>query len=309
MKRRIRGSHAGTDGERRLLSRVAFILFLSIVAATPASMQASIAGPKTSSVSARDSRGETISLDRTALRIASLSPGAAEALFAIGAGDQIIGRGQGCDYPVQANSVPIIGIRDIAARRPDLVIFDSSIPSESARLESGTTRAFFWDPRDFAELARLVMALGTLTGHEAAGIKEAARITGAVRSVALIAGQLPASGRKTVLWSTAADRLAACGEDSFAHAMMEAAGGRDAFQDRSASQSVTPKDIASRRVQAIVIAPARAPSKDETDAVSALVPAGIPILWLEPALGYRIGPRSPRTLLEVARFLHPELFP
>src|SRR5712671_3847873 len=59
-------------------------------------------------------------------RIVSLLPSFAEILFAIGAGDRVVGRTQWCDYPPAALAVPSVGeglppnIEDVAARRPDL---------------------------------------------------------------------------------------------------------------------------------------------------------------------------------------------
>ena len=61
-----------------------------------------------------------------ATRIVSLSPAFTELLFAIGAGDRVVGRTRWGDYPPAASAVPSVGdglapnVEAVAARRPDL---------------------------------------------------------------------------------------------------------------------------------------------------------------------------------------------
>jgi iron complex transport system substrate-binding protein len=63
-----------------------------------------------------------------ARRIVSLSPAATEILFAIGAGDRLVGVCSFCDYPPAVKGIPRVGsfvtpsIETIVAARPDLVI-------------------------------------------------------------------------------------------------------------------------------------------------------------------------------------------
>src|SRR2546427_3546886 len=69
------------------------------------------------------------SLAAPALRIVSLLPSFTELLFAIGAGDRLVGRTAWCDYPPEALSVPSVGdgmppnIEAVAGPAPGLVVF------------------------------------------------------------------------------------------------------------------------------------------------------------------------------------------
>src|SRR5689334_1669636 len=73
-----------------------------------------------------------------ARRIVSLLPSFTEILFAIGAGDQVVGRTQWCDYPPAALHVPSVGeglppnIEAVAARQPDLVVLYNAGPNVTA---------------------------------------------------------------------------------------------------------------------------------------------------------------------------------
>src|SRR5258707_15896998 len=61
-------------------------------------------------------------------RIVSLSPNTTETLFAIGAGDRLVGRSRFCDYPPEVRSIPSVGgyvdpsLEAILALAPHLVV-------------------------------------------------------------------------------------------------------------------------------------------------------------------------------------------
>src|ERR1700752_4974267 len=62
------------------------------------------------------------------MRIVSLAPSVTETLFALGAGPEVVGVSQYCDYPPEVQWLPKIGsfvtpnIEEIVALRPTLVI-------------------------------------------------------------------------------------------------------------------------------------------------------------------------------------------
>ena len=61
-------------------------------------------------------------------RIVTLVPSATELLFAIGAGDRVVGRSAHCDYPPEASAIPSVGsgltpdLERLFALEPDLVV-------------------------------------------------------------------------------------------------------------------------------------------------------------------------------------------
>src|SRR3989440_8817256 len=82
-----------------------------------------------------DDAGRRVTLVAPARRIVSLLPSFTEILFAIGAGDRLVGRTSWCDYPPAALAVPSVGdgmppsVEAVAARRPDLVVVYRSGPN------------------------------------------------------------------------------------------------------------------------------------------------------------------------------------
>jgi iron complex transport system substrate-binding protein len=72
------------------------------------------------------------------MRIVSLTPSATEIVFALGLGDELVGRTHCCDYPAEALDVPVVTVEDpdvpgrtldgtlLARLEPDLVLTDGS---------------------------------------------------------------------------------------------------------------------------------------------------------------------------------------
>ncbi|HET6372904.1 MAG TPA: cobalamin-binding protein [Candidatus Polarisedimenticolia bacterium] len=75
-----------------------------------------------------DGTGRMVSVPERPLRIVSLAPSVTEILFAVGAGDRVVGVTDFCDTPPEATSLPRIGgminpdLERIVGLRPDLVV-------------------------------------------------------------------------------------------------------------------------------------------------------------------------------------------
>jgi len=110
------------------------------------------------------------------LRIVSLAPSLTEMIFALGAGDQLVGRTNACDWPAAAKRVPVVGafgrpsLELLASIHPDLVIDVDLADKESGKKISalGMRRETFAckNPDD---IPRVMRKLGILTGHSREG--------------------------------------------------------------------------------------------------------------------------------------------
>ncbi len=74
-----------------------------------------------------DDMGRKIYLAKAPTRIVSLAPSVTETLFAIGAGSQVVGVTQFCDFPPEAAQKPKVGyanpnLESLVALQPDLII-------------------------------------------------------------------------------------------------------------------------------------------------------------------------------------------
>jgi iron complex transport system substrate-binding protein len=122
-----------------------------------------------------DDLGHTIMLNGYAQAIVALGPSSLESLFAIGAGEQIVGREEYSAYPVEAINIASVGdlfsafpLENIVALEPDLVIAPQIIAQESveALMELGVTVFWMENPVDFAGLFDQLSLLAQMTGHQ-----------------------------------------------------------------------------------------------------------------------------------------------
>ncbi|HEX9165102.1 MAG TPA: helical backbone metal receptor, partial [Gemmatimonadales bacterium] len=120
-----------------------------------------------------DDAGDTVALARPAERVVSLIPAATELLFAIGAGNTLVGRTDWCDHPPAATAVRSLGaglepnIEAVLGARPDLVMLYPSPQTvvAAARLRSLGIPAMQWRTDRLEDLTRGARQVGLLTGH------------------------------------------------------------------------------------------------------------------------------------------------
>jgi vitamin B12 transport system substrate-binding protein len=109
-------------------------------------------------------------------RIIALAPHIVESLYAIGAGEQIIGTTAHADYPAEAENILIVGnyarlqIEKIIQLKPDVIIaWKTGNPTDDlARLEKYQLKVVYSHPQTLEDVANELIMLGKITGREAA---------------------------------------------------------------------------------------------------------------------------------------------
>lgn len=132
-----------------------------------------ISGSVLSEISVVDDQGQVLILPQPANRVISLAPHVTENLYAIGAGDLLVGAVSYSDYPEAAKYLPRVGdyanlnIERILSLQPDLVVawIDGSPGSQLERIESLGIPVLRESPDSFAEIASALRRLGAVTGR------------------------------------------------------------------------------------------------------------------------------------------------
>ncbi|MFH7566300.1 MULTISPECIES: cobalamin-binding protein [Oceanimonas] len=108
-----------------------------------------------------------------AKRIISLAPHITEILFAIGAGEQVVGVDEASDYPEAATALPdianyrSINLEQVLALEPDLIIAWQSAQSlQVAPLVQLGIPVAYSEPKQLDDLSDELLRFGRLTGHE-----------------------------------------------------------------------------------------------------------------------------------------------
>lgn len=198
--------------------------------------------------------------DRPA-RIISVIPAVTEMLFALGAGDRVVGVGSFDRYPPGVEKLPRVGalidpdLERILSLKPDLVAVYGSQVDLRRQLERANVPVFDYRHAGLADVTTTIQALGERIGNAGEARALAGRIEARLAAVRRRVDGLP---RPRVLVVFGRERLAlraiyASGGVGFVHDMVAVAGGDNVFADvgREAVQATT-EQILSRRPDLIL---------------------------------------------------------
>ncbi len=130
--------------------------------------------PTESPVIVTDQRGQEFQFEQPVQRIVSLAPSNTEILFAIGAGNQVVGRDTFSDYPSEAVTVKDIGggfgaldTESILASTPDLVLAADLTPTEQIQAleDLGLNVFVLGNPTDLPGMYENLRTIAAMTGH------------------------------------------------------------------------------------------------------------------------------------------------
>ena len=126
-------------------------------------------------ISITDMMGREIKLSAPAQRIVALTAADCEILYAIGAGEYLVGRGEYCDYPDAVLDVPSVqsgyetNVEQIIALHPDVLLMSAmdQTADQVAQLENAGIRVVVSDADDIAGTCQAISMIGALMGREA----------------------------------------------------------------------------------------------------------------------------------------------
>lgn len=119
-------------------------------------------------------------------RIVSIAPSTTEAVFALGAGAELVGRSRQCDFPPEAARLPAVGgyadpsVEAIVALAPTLVVGarGPAGPALEQALEARGIATFFPETESLGQIDAMLSELGRRLGRETA----AAQLVGSMHS-------------------------------------------------------------------------------------------------------------------------------
>lgn len=162
-------------------------------AETPAEATEAPAG-----VTITDMTGREITLSEPATRVVALSAADCEVLYAVGAGDLLVGRGEYCDYPEEVLAAPAVqsgmetNIEQIIALEPQVLLMSTMAQTEEqiAQLEAAGIQVVVSNAQNIEGVYAAIRMIGALTGHETEAAAVAANMQATLESLAARAGEL-----------------------------------------------------------------------------------------------------------------------
>lgn len=263
-----------------------------------------------------DDAGDPLPAPATRSRIVSLIPATTEILFALGAGDRVVGRTKWDGWPPEALRVPDLGdgirpsVETVIDARPDLVILYASGDNRDAARALRATGIDVISLRidSIAEFERAAIMLGDAVGEPA----RARTVVDSVRAT-LDRVRRATSGRPRptifmLAWETP---LMTIGAGSFLSELVEIAGGQNVFADlEGPSPQVSFEEVLRRDPQFILGRPETAGNLSSIERWRGLpaVREGR-VLVMDTVLVGRPGVRLGEAAVSIARLLHPGIIP
>ena len=295
------------------------LLALVLAACAPAVPATEAAG-----LTLTDGLGRTVKLASPAQRIVSLAPSNTEILFALGAGDKVVGRDEFSDYPPEVSSITKVGgsmgeysLEAIAALKPDLVLASEINSPELVKSieDLGLTVYYLPNPKSLEDLYTNLETVATLTGRDAAKLTDSlkARVTAVDEKIAAT------TERPVVFYeidATDPSKPYTAGVGTFIDLLIARAGGQnltglagitDPYPRISLEKLVvTPPDIIILGDSLYGTSAETVKSRPGWDSLKAVIDGKI--FPFDDNLVSRPGPRLVDGLEALARLLHPEVF-
>lgn len=271
-----------------------------------------------------DDMGNMFELEGYPQAIVSISASTTEILFAIGAGDQVVGRDEYSIYPEEAIEVTSVGAmweelpaEAILALEPDLVVAAQIISEEQVAALRDLGLKVYWqdNPTSYEELWENLRDFAKLTGHESeteALIADLEARVQAVQEKTATVTELPSVFYE--LDATDPSNPWTAGTGTFIDYIITQAGGTNAASALEGEYAqISSEQLIAINPDVILLADAPYGTTPESvaerpgwDVIKAVQEDAI--YPIDPNMMSVPGPRLVNALEETARLVHPELF-
>ncbi|HMI87944.1 MAG TPA: helical backbone metal receptor [Polyangiaceae bacterium] len=250
-------------------------------------------------------------------RIVSLSPSTTEILFAVGAGQRVVGRSRFCDYPPEATSLPVVGgfvdanLEEIVRLSPDLVVGarGPAGPLLADKLQSLGIATLFPPTQSIAQIESAISEIAVRVGAAEGGASVVASMR--ARQKAIAAAVADEARVRTLLVFGVAPIVVA-GPESFPSEMIELANGQNVMRSGGAYPAVNAETLITLDPE-VVINAAVAGATGQAGAIDRDAPGWRELravrqghlMPLTDETALRPGPRTADGIAAIARILHP----
>lgn len=250
----------------------------------------------------------------TPRRIVALAPNLTEIVFALGAGESLVGVSDYSDYPPAARSIPRVGGLEVSAEkvaslRPDLVLAtrEGNARGPVSALAAAGVRVLTLPTGSLDAVLESIRLCGEALGRRETAVRLAdslARRRAAVRAES--AGR-PRPRTILLVWP---DPPQAAGGGTFLDDVLTDAGADNLLRARPGWPVVSPEYLTTAPVEVLVLpaSPENRPAFERSLASGALsrgAPRRARVAWMDEAALTRPGPRVFDALEELAAALHP----
>ena len=201
-----------------------------------------------------DDLGRQILVGKPIDRVVSLAPSLTESIFAVGAGDKLVGVTTYCNYPEEARSKEKVGdtqtpnIERIVALKPDVVFVSTASQLEAFMntLADQGIAVYVMDAKSLNDIFEDLRTLGSLLGTEASANALVADLDKRVKEISV-------SEPVRVFVQISNEPLFTIGKDSFLTELVAKAGGISVTRDVPSGYPKLSKETASAMDPDVII--------------------------------------------------------
>ncbi len=270
-----------------------------------------------------DDLGRQVTVPVDVKRVVSTAPSVTENIFAVGAGDRLVGVTTFCNYPEEAKSIAKIGdtmtpnMETIVALKPDIVFVSSASQLEAftKTLEQNGIAVYVTNPTSLDGVFKNLAQLGDLFGREDQANKLVADLKSRVERIEKkiepvgwneIEGHQPIY----VFVQVSKEPLFTIGKDSFLTPLLEKADAESVTEDVPTAYPKLSKETASAlTVQAIILSESEDNQEPNEAFKNSPAVKNSRVYKVNADILSRPGPRLVDALEQIAKLLHPEKFP
>ena len=293
---------------------LAFFAFALSCSSRPEKGVPTAAIPANETREVTDEAGNRVRVPVRPQRIITLAPNLTEIVYAVGAGDRLVGNTTFCDYPQEAKQVAKVGdtlqpnIERIIALRSELILIStaSQLETFTKQLDERGIAVFITDPHDLEGVFRSIGTVGDLLGQQ----PQAETLINNLRARArAVEDAVKSNAPVTVFYQVSPSPLWTAGRRSWITDLIRRAGGKSVTGEVE-GEWMRYSDEAALASQPQAIIMATGGEKMEVAAALQKSPAVINkrVYGINGDYLSRPGPRLIEGLEQIARVLHPAAF-
>jgi len=264
----------------------------------------------------KDSSGFELTIEKAPAKVVTILSSETEILYAIGAGEQVVGVDEYSNYPAEATEKPKVGdvttnIEAVLALEPDLVYASSTMNTAAVeQLRALNINVYATDPKSYDEVIEKIESIGKIMNKQ----KEAAEVTAHMQSVKdEVTSKVKDAAKKSVYFEVSEGWTVGGGE--FIDQLITLVGGANIAAEQTGWFEVDNEQVIKQNPEVILFSSyggetssiidglAARPGWDAIDAVKNKA-----IFPINDDHVSRVGPRLADALLEMSAAVHPELF-
>lgn len=277
-----------------------------------------------------DDHGDTTSLTAYPERIVSLAPSCTEIVFAIDAGDKVVGVSDYCDYPynfaawIAAGNMTSIGgfenpnMEVITTLDPDLILASGGVQVESVdTLRERGYKVLVLDPTSVDGILKNIELVGNATGKRA---EATALVNDMTNRINTVEDKVANAVKPKVYYEVYYDATSSwtIGAKAWQTELIEKAGGTNLFEDQQIDYYQYQVEALIDRNPDVIVLPASGMGTGELESLAAVkarpgwdttnAVKNDRVYQINSNIIERSGPRVADAIEQLAKFFHPELF-